>query len=609
MRPALRLIGLIVVVTAAPPLRAQQGLPAQPPATAIVDVGRARLETATWGNGDPVILLPGTGYSATSFRLVGPELARRGYRAIAVNPRGVAGSTGPLEGLTYHDYAADVGALIDRVAGGRAHVLGWAWGNRIARTLAADAPQRVATVILLAAGGKVPADPIVAETTKRLRDPALSRDERTRTLALRLLAPGSDPAVLLPIQESWPEAQAAQAAAGRATRLEEWWAGGTAPMLVVQGLQDKVAPPGNGRDLKTNYPDRVTLVEIDGAGHGIVVEQAARIGDEAARFFRAHPIRGAAAVVRTPWGDPDLQGVWDYWTFTPLERPKEFADKPVLTDAEAAELARRLRDQAVAGDARRPGPGNPGGYSQEAWTDRARASLLNQTSLIVDPPDGRIPPLTPEAQKAEAVHRIAGGHPVRMRTDGVGDDDAEDRGLSERCLLGFSTGPPFQPGGYNNNVQIVQTPGYVVLLLEMNHVARIIPMNNRPHLPGHMWTWLGDSRGRWEGNTLVVESTNFTPKMASFSARRGAAGYEIGDAQHLRLVERFTRIDARTLQYEFTVHDPTTFTRPFTGKFPMNWNDQQIYEFACHEGNYGLTNILRGGRVTDGSTVEGGQRR
>ena len=153
-----------------------------------------------------------------------------------------------------------------------------------------------------------------------------------------------------------------------------------------------------------------------------------------------------------------------------------------------------------------------------------------------------------------------------MRTDGVGDDDPEDRGLSERCLLGFSTGPPFQPGGYNNNVQIVQTPGYVMLLLEMNHDARIIPMDGRPHLPGHppVARRLARPLG---GNTLVVETTNFTPKVASFSARRGAGGYELGSAEHLRLVERFTRIDARTLQYEFTVNDPTTFTRPFTASF------------------------------------------
>jgi hypothetical protein len=306
-----------------------------------------------------------------------------------------------------------------------------------------------------------------------------------------------------------------------------------------------------------------------------------------------------SSVAKTPWGDPDLQGVWDYWTFTPLERPSEFSGKPMLSDEEAAQLGRRLRDQAVAGDSQRPRGGDPGAYSQEAWTDRARGVVLRQTSLIVDPPDGKIPPMTPDAQTREAAHRAAGGHPVRMRTDGVGDDGPEDRGLSERCLLGFSTGPPFQPGGYNNNVQIVQTPGYVMLLLEMNHDARIVPMDGRPHLPGSMRSWLGDSRGHWEGNTLVIETTNFTPKMASFSARRGAAGTEYGSAEHLQLVERLTRADARTLQYEFTVHDPTTFSRPFTGRFPMNWSDERIYEYACHEGNYGLQNILRAGRIEE----------
>ena len=182
--------------------------------------------------------------------------------------------------------------------------------------------------------------------------------------------------------------------------------------------------------------------------------------------------------------------------------------------------------------------------------------------------------MTPEAQQKAAAHKAAGGHPVRMRTDGIGDDDPEDRGLAERCLLGFSTGPPFQPGGYNNNVQIVQTPDYVVLLLEMNHDARIVPMDGRPHLPSHIKTWLGDSRGRWEGNTLVVESTNFTPKIAAFSARIGAAASSSARPRTCASTERFTRVDARTLQYEFTVDDPSTFTRPFTGRFPMNLSDR-----------------------------------
>jgi pimeloyl-ACP methyl ester carboxylesterase len=245
-----------------------------------------RIETVSWGQGEPVVLLPGSGYSATAFRLLGPELARRGYRAIAVNPRGVGRSVGPMEGLTYHDFAADVGAVIDRLAGGRAHIVGWAWGNRIARCLAADSPRRVASITLVAAGGKVPPDPSVAELSAQLREPGLSPSERARLEALRSLAPGSDIAPLVAIQESWPAAVAAQGAAGRSTPLDEWWPGGSAPMLVIQGLQDKIAPPGNGRDLKTSYPNRVTLVEIDQAGHAVIVEHPVRIVDEIVRFLR-----------------------------------------------------------------------------------------------------------------------------------------------------------------------------------------------------------------------------------------------------------------------------------------------------------------------------------
>ncbi len=320
----------------------------------------------------------------------------------------------------------------------------------------------------------------------------------------------------------------------------------------------------------------------------------------------AQTAKPAGGVPRTPWGDPDLQGVWDYWTFTPLERPKEYANRPMLTDAEHAELVKRLSGQAAAADARAQAPGDPGTYSQEVWTERARGTALRQTSILIDPPDGKIPPMTPEAQQRAAAHKAAGGHPVRMRTDGVADHNPEDRGLSERCLLGFSTGPPFQPGGYNNNVQIVQTPGYVLLLLEMNHDARIVPMDGRPHLPPHITTWLGDSRGRWEGDTLVIESTNFTPKVAAFSARLGAGGFEFGSAENLRLVERFTRVDAKTLHYEFTVNDPSTFTRPFTGRLPMNLTDEMIYEYACHEGNYGLQDILRGGRAEEARAAKTG---
>jgi hypothetical protein len=309
----------------------------------------------------------------------------------------------------------------------------------------------------------------------------------------------------------------------------------------------------------------------------------------------AQSSRDRVSAPRTPWGDPDLRGIWDYWTFTPLERPADLAGKATLTDDEAAQLAKRLQAQAVGIDVTGPPPGDPGAYSQQVWTDRARARTLNQTSIIIDPPDGKLPPLTAEATKRQETER----HPVRIRTGGVGTDGPEDRGVAERCLLGFSTGPPMVPGGYNNNVQLFQTPEYVAMLLEMNHDVRIVPLDGRPHLPGTIRQWLGNSRGRWDGNTLVVETKNFTPKIASFSGRRGAGGFELGSAEHLRLIERFTRVDAQTLTYEFTVDDSKTFTRPFTGRLAMNASTQPLYEYACHEGNYGLMNTLVAARAAE----------
>lgn len=309
--------------------------------------------------------------------------------------------------------------------------------------------------------------------------------------------------------------------------------------------------------------------------------------------------KDGGGIPRTAWGDPDLQGVWDYWTFTPLERPKEFADKATLTEQEAVQLAQRLRDQAIGSDAQGPRPGDPGAYSQEDWTDRTKARALTQTSIIVDPADGKLPAMTEDAKAREQAHRLAGGRPVRKRSDGIGLAGPEDRGLSERCILGFSTGPPMLPGGYNNNIQVFQTRDHVAILLEMNHDARIVPLDRRPHVPESIRQWMGDSRGRFDGNTLVVETRNFTDKIASFSGRVGAAGFEVGSAEKLHLVERFTRVDADTLLYEFTVNDPSTFTRPFTGRFPMRSSKEKVYEYACHEGNYGLLNILAGARQAE----------
>ena len=301
-----------------------------------------------------------------------------------------------------------------------------------------------------------------------------------------------------------------------------------------------------------------------------------------------------AAVPRTPWGDPDLQGIWDYWTFTPLERPAEFADRDLLTAEEAAVVARQSNEEALARDAPPP-PGQVGGYSQAVWTDRARATALTQPSLLIDPPDGKLPPLTPQARQRATAHLSAGGYPVRLRVGGVNADGPEGRGVSERCVLGFSTGPPMLPAGYNNNIQLFQAPGYVVILHEMVHDARIITLDGRPALPTGVRQWLGHSRGHWEGNTLVVNTTNFTDKTGSFST----SFVSWGSATGLHLTERFTRVDADTVSYEFTVDDPATFAQPFTGRFPLNRSDAPLYEYACHEGNHGMFNMLSGARAEE----------
>ena len=298
---------------------------------------------------------------------------------------------------------------------------------------------------------------------------------------------------------------------------------------------------------------------------------------------------------RTPWGDPDLQGVWDYWTFTPLERPEEFGERGELTAEEAAVVAQQGNAEALARDSDGPPPGEVGGYSQEVWTDRARATALTQSSLLVDPPNGRLPALTASAEAAAEAHRAGGGYPVRVRVGGLNEDGPEARGVAERCLLGFSTGPPMLPGGYNNNVQIFQSPGYVVLLHEMVHDVRVVPVDGRDALPSGVRQWLGSSRGRWEGDTLVVETTNFTNGTGSFNT----SFVSWGSAENTRLVERFTRVDGETIRYEFTVDDPDTWTAPFTGRLPLNRSDAPLYEYACHEGNHGMFNLLSGARAEE----------
>jgi len=302
----------------------------------------------------------------------------------------------------------------------------------------------------------------------------------------------------------------------------------------------------------------------------------------------------AGSAQRTSDGRPDLQGIWSFATLTPLERPENLTGKDTLTDEEAAQLERQEVGRRVAADAA-PRPGSVGGYNQFWYEFGSSVSPDKRTSLIIDPPDGRMPALTPEAQKRAQVHKD------RLSRPAFGP---EDRDAPERCLLGYNSGPPMVPVGYNQNMQLVQTGDHVMVLNEMVHDARIIPLDGRPHVPSNIRPWMGDSRGRWEGDTLVVETTNFTDQTWNQFNRWNWASDE-----NMRLTERFSRVGPDTLRYEFTVDDPTTWTRPWTAAILMTRTDDQIYEYACHEGNHGMMGILRGARAiekfgTDASKVE-----
>jgi hypothetical protein len=300
---------------------------------------------------------------------------------------------------------------------------------------------------------------------------------------------------------------------------------------------------------------------------------------------------GTWTPTRTLDGQIDLEGVWDFSTITPLERPTGLGDKQTFTDAEAAnfEQEENLRQNRDLIDPKKGGgqylPGSVIPYN-EFWYERGSTIVgTRRTSLIVDPPDGRIPRLTPEAAKRlDDQAAVARDEQLGI----VRADSAESRSLADRCILGFNAGPPMTPGAYNNHVQISQAPGYVTLVVEMVHDARIIPVDGSPHLPSGVRQYKGDSRGRWDGRTLVIDTTNFL-RETSFR----------GSSANLHLVERLTRIDADTLLYEFTVDDPKTWTRSWTAAVPMKKVTSPVFEYACHEGNYALRNILSGARAQE----------
>jgi len=294
---------------------------------------------------------------------------------------------------------------------------------------------------------------------------------------------------------------------------------------------------------------------------------------------------------RTPDGQPDLQGVWSNAILTPLQRPPEFADKAFLTEEEALAYEARRNEETFRGTRDVDAVTDVAYAYNDFWWDwGSKIAPTRRTSLIIDPPDGRLPALTPEGQKrrdAREEHRRL--HPA---------DGPEDRLLRERCIVWSGNGdqgagPPMLPSAYNNNFHLVQTADHVLIIKEMVHETRVVPLDGRPYLPDDVRQWLGNSRGHWEGDTLVVETQNFTDKT-----------YFQGTSEHMQLTERFTRVADDILLYEFTVRDPVALTRPFTAQIPTVKLDGLIYEFACHEANRGMVGLLGGARAEERAARE-----
>jgi hypothetical protein len=294
---------------------------------------------------------------------------------------------------------------------------------------------------------------------------------------------------------------------------------------------------------------------------------------------------------RTPDGQPDLRGVWTNGTLTPFERPASLATRSFLTAEEAAAIERQAAERHAT-----PAPPRPGdvGGDNEAFVDvRTTVARTRQTSLVVDPPDGTVP------IRAEAL--------ARRDFNQASVDSFETMSPWDRCITRGPTG--LFPAGYNNGYEIVQTPTYVVVLAEMIHEARIIPIDGRPHLPPTVKSWTGDSRGRWEGNTLVVDTTNFNDR--GWIATHVGSGRLRGvpHTEQLHLVERFTRVDADLIIYEMTVEDPAIYERPWTVSIPMTRSDDyRIFEYACHEGNEAIALSLRGARAIEKKNAEGPEK-
>jgi len=306
---------------------------------------------------------------------------------------------------------------------------------------------------------------------------------------------------------------------------------------------------------------------------------SAQLGAQSAPKVRTHDGKANSAFSppRMADGHPDMQGYWTNATYTPLERPAEFGAKEFLTAEEAKAYAKRRDDQL------RAQPRDNIHYDDAIWQSEREIKGLSslRTSLIYDPPDGKIPPMTAEGQKRADARAAA------RKLMGPADN-AQMRTLGERCIMWPHEGPPMLPAGYFPNLQIVQAPGAFVVMQEIIHNARVIGYDARPHLGKGIQQYRGDSRGRWEGDTLVVETTNFND-----------ATQFRGSSSAMTVTERFTMLDRDTIQYRFTVEDPKTWARSWSAEIPLIRTEDPIYEYACHEGNYGLPNILRAQRVAD----------
>jgi hypothetical protein len=288
------------------------------------------------------------------------------------------------------------------------------------------------------------------------------------------------------------------------------------------------------------------------------------------------------AAPRLPDGHPDLQGIWTNVTITPLERPADLAGKAYFTPEEALQYEKKRLD--TSNKDRRDGGSDADlgrAYNDAWWDSGTKVVKTLRTSMIIDPPDGKMPPLTTVAAKEQATR---GDRNFLQRIP----NGPEDLPLQLRCIHWTTAGPPMLPSAYNNNYQIFQVPGYVIISIEMIHDVRVIPMDGRPHLPSDVRQLLGDARGHWEGDTLVIDTTNFT----------GEYRYR-GSDRNLHMIERFTRIDPDTLIYQFTVDDPTVFTKSWTGELPFSKTEGPMYEYACHEGNYSVANTLSGARAQE----------